>query len=159
MIQRLWRAATGVDEEGSGAEIELVDVASLRSRGHLLFVSASGNGHCLDLYVFADTGKDDKPFWTLSELPGGAGGICHEQLLPYPAAYARAGDIVVQMPTGAAWVKRDRLGDYPASTALMVYTYRWNGSTYGLAKTKRVVTYASQSFNPVKCTMDNPCPQ
>ncbi len=143
----------------SVATIEIVDAASLRSRKQVLFVTADGNGHCLYLYVFGNSGNDDKPVWKLNELPDDAGGICHEQMLSYPTAYARpTGDIVVQVPTGAAWVKRERLGDYPASTALMVYTYRWSGSTYELATTERIVTYDSKSFNPEKCTMDKPCP-
>lgn len=160
IIERLWRTTMGSDDEASFVDgIEMVDAASLRSRNHVLFVTTGGNGHCLDLYVFGNSGKDDKPLWKLSALPNDVGGICHEQMLPYPTAYARpTGDIVVQVPTGAAWVKRERLGDYPVSTALMVYTYRWNGSTYKLATTERIVTYDSKSFNPEKCTPDEPCP-
>jgi hypothetical protein len=136
----------------------MVDAASLRSRNQVLFVTHSGNGHCLHLYVFRNAGKENKALWELSGLPS-EGGICREQMLPYPTAYARpTGDIVVQLPTGAAWVKRERLGDYPVSTALMVYTYRWDDATYKLAKTEEVVTYRSNSFNPEKCPQDNPCP-
>jgi hypothetical protein len=158
-IERLWRTTMGSDTQASfGEGIEMVDAASLRSRNQLLFVTAGGNGHCLNLYVFGNSGNDGKPLWELSKLPNG-GGICREQLLPYPTAYARpTGDIVVQVPTGAAWVKRERLGDYPASTALMVYTYRWNGVTYKLATAKKIVTYDSDSFSPENCTSDKPCP-
>ena len=159
-IERLWRTTMGPDDDPFSVDaIEMVDAASLRSRNQVLFVTAGGNGHCLSLYVFGNSGNVDKPLWELSGLPNDASGICHEQLLPYPAAYARpTGDIVVQVPTGAAWVKRKRLGDYPVSTALMVYTYRWSGSTYKLATTERIVTYDSKSFNPEKCTTDKPCP-
>ena len=123
-------------------------------------MTVGGNGHCLHLYVFGNSGNDDQPVWELSGLPDHGGGICHEQMLPYPTAYARpTGDIVVQVPTGAAWVKQDRLGDYPIPTALMVYTYRWDGATYRLAIAKRTVTYESQTLNPETCTRDNPCPQ
>src|SRR5579863_3902105 len=69
----------------TGLQVEMIQHAC---RGHLLFVTASGNGHCLDLYVFGGSGKADKPLWELSALPGGAGGICHQQMLPYPSAYA-----------------------------------------------------------------------
>ena len=142
----------------SGEGIEMIDAASFRSRNQLLFVTAAGNGHCLTLYVFGNSGNDNKPLWELSRLPNDGGGICHEPMLRYPTAYGRpTGDIVVQVPTGAAWVGREPFGDYPASTALMVYTYRWNGVTYKLGAAKRIVTYQSDSFNPEKCTSDKPC--
>jgi hypothetical protein len=137
----------------------MVDAVSLRSRKQLLFVTAGGNGHCLKLHVFGNSGNDDKPLWSLSALPDKGGGICHEQMLRYPTAYVRpTGEIVVQVPTGAAWVKRERLGDYPVSTALIVYTFRWDGVTYRLATTERIVTYESNDFNPKRCTSENPCP-
>lgn len=61
------------------------------------------------------------------------------------------------MPTGAAWVKRELLGDYSVSTALSVYTYRWNGATYKLAKAEKTATYRTDSFNPDKSTAGDPC--
>jgi len=49
---------------------------------------------------------------------------------------------------------------YPISTALMMYTYRWNGSgLYRLATTQKLVTYNSETLNPQKCTIDEPCVQ
>lgn len=159
-IERLWRTTMGPDEDPFFVDgIEAVDAASLRSRKQILFVTAGGNGHCLNLYVFGNSGNDSKPLWELSGLPNDAGGICHEQMLPYPTAYAEpTGDLVVQVPTAAAWVRRERLGNYPVSTALMVYTYRWTGVTYKLATSERIVTYDSKRFNPEKCTPDKPCP-
>jgi hypothetical protein len=158
-ISRMWQAAMpSVSENSFGEGIELLDATALRSRRHLLFVTAGGNGHCLTLRVFKDTVRGPGLIWQLNELTVDGGGICHEYLLPYPTAYARpTGDIVVQVPTGAAWLKRDRLGDYPVSTALLLYTYRWNGTTYALATTNRVVTYESTTFNPEKCPQDRPC--
>jgi hypothetical protein len=159
-IERLWRTTMGSDaQDRFGEGIEMVDAASLRSRHHLLFVTAGGNGHCLKLYVFGNSGNDDKPLWKLNELPDGSGGICHEQFSAYPTAYARpTGDIVVQVPTGVAWVKRETMGDYPISTALAVYTYRWNGVTYKLAASERILTYESNTLNPELCPEDKPCP-
>jgi hypothetical protein len=157
-IERLWRTTMGAATEPYSVDgIEVVDAASLQNRKHVLFVTTGGNGHCLTLYVFGNQGNDKKPLWKLSRFPDG--GICHEYLLPYPTAYARpTGDIIVQVPTGPAWVKRERLGDYPVSTALMVYRYRWDGTTYKLATAQKVITYKSDTFNPEKCTSDKPCP-
>jgi hypothetical protein len=158
-VDHLWNATIG-----SGADdlfdngIETVDAASLRNRKQVLFVTTGGNGHCLDLYVFGNSGNDENFLWTLSELPNDGGGICHEQMLPYPTASATlTGDIVVQVPTAAAWVKREGVGNYQVSTALMVYTYRWNGATYKLARARRIATYESETFNSQVCTFGKPC--
>jgi hypothetical protein len=158
-IERLWRITMGVDDGNFDDGIETVDAVSLHSRKQILFVTTGGNGHCLNLYVFGNSGNDSRALWELSGLPNDAG-ICHEPTLPYPTAYARpTGDIVVQVPTAAAWVKRkEPLGAYPVSTALMFYTYRWTGVTYKLATTRKIVTYGSTTFNPEKCTEDKPCP-
>jgi len=160
-IGQLWWRAMGADAgEISDAGIEVVDAASLRDRRQVLFVVAGGNGHCLSLYVIGNGGSDKKPLWELSQLPHNAGGICHGKMMPYPTAFAGPnGEIVVQVPSGAAWVKRGQpLGDYPVSTAMKVYRYRWNGKTYRLTASERVVTYRSDSFNAEKCTQENPCP-
>jgi hypothetical protein len=159
IVQRLWRTVQGNDaEDYFGEGIEVVDASSLRDRKHILFVVARGNGHCLSLYVFGNSGRDHKPLWKLSGLPN-AGGICREQMLRYPTAYARpTGDIVVQVPTGPAWVKRkEPLGDYPVSTALMVHTYGWTDGSYKLLSQDKIVTYQSNSFSSQKCTFENPC--
>jgi hypothetical protein len=75
------------------------------SSKHILFVVSAGNGHWLDIFIFGNDRQKKNPVGQLRELPEG-GGICHEQMLAYPTAYARMqGDIVVQMPTGAAWIR------------------------------------------------------
>ena len=162
-IQRLWHATMGDDaDDRFGQGIEVVDASTLRTRNHVLFITAAGNGHCLHLYVFGNGGRDKNPRWELSGLPNDGGGICHERLLPYPTAYARAdGEIVVQIPTSPAWIKRtlgNENADYPISTALAVYVYRWDGKTYKLAEMKKVVTYKSDKLDAEKCTEDAPCP-
>ena len=162
-IERLWRIAMGPDGDDSfGQDIENIDTQTLRSRKQILFVVSAGNGHCLDIFVFGNDGQNKNPVWRLRGLPEG-GGICHEQMLPYPTAYARPqGDIVVQVPTEAAWImrkKNDPDSAYPISTALMMYTYRSNGSGYRLATTQKLVTYNSETLNAQKCTRDEPCVQ
>ena len=153
-----WLAAESEEEFGQG--IENIDAQTLRSRKQILFVVSAGNGHCLDIFVFGNEGQDKKPIWRLNELPEG-GGICHERMLPYPTAYVRPqGDVIVQVPTEAAWMARkkdDPDSTYPISTALMTYTYRWNGTAYKLAAAQKVVTYYSATLNPEKCTMVEPC--
>jgi hypothetical protein len=163
-IENLWHVAMGSDgEDEFGQGIENIDAQTLRSRKQILFVVPAGNGHCLDILVFGNEGQDKQPIWRLSELPEG-GGICHEQMLPYPTAFVKPqGDIVVQVPTEAAWIVRKKddpdSGAYPVSTALMVYTYRWNSSAHKLATTQKVVTYSSATLNSEKCTMVEPCVQ
>ena len=161
-IERLWRAAvpTSADDDW-GPGIEIVDAQSLQSRGHILFVTHDGNGHCLTLSVFANYGGKRKAIWRLSELPGNAGGICHEQMLAYPTAYARPpGDIIVQVPTGPVWLFTKKEGPdlaTPISTALMIYTYRWSGATYKLTSSRKIVTYKTDTFSEEKCTRVAPC--
>lgn len=160
-IESLWHVAMGPEsEEEFGQGIENIDAQTLRSRKQILFVVSAGNGHRLDIFVFGNEGQDKKPIWRLNELPEG-GGICHERMLPYPTAYVRPpGDVIVQVPTEAAWMARkkdDPDSTYPISTALMTYTYRWNGTAYKLAAAQKVVTYYSATLNPEKCTMVEPC--
>jgi hypothetical protein len=162
-IESLWHIAVGPHGEDEFEQgIENIDAQTLRSRKQILFVVSAGNGHCLDVIVFGNDGQKKNLIWRLHELPEG-GGICHERMLAYPTAYAQPpGEIVVQIPTGAAWVarKRDDPGSaYPVSTALKVYTYRWNGAEYKLAATQKLVTYDSVTLNPEKCTIDAPCTQ
>jgi len=158
VIERFWRTTMGDGaDEQFGQGIEIVDASSLRSRNQTLFVTTAGNGHCLHIYVFDTSSDVAGPLW--QEDAGGPGGICHERLMPYPTVYASpAGEIIVQVPTGPAWVKRRQpLGSYPISTAIIVYTYRWNGGSYKLAMSNRVVTYRSKSFGEEQCPSDRPC--
>jgi hypothetical protein len=158
-IATMWRRAMGEDaEERFGEGIETIDARSLRKRNQILFVTSAGNGHCLHLYIFRNSPKNSQPLWEEDRLPNG-GGICHEQLMPYPTAYASPkGEIIVQVPTAAAWVKRDApLNDYPISTALMIYAYRWNGTTYRLASSRKRGTSHSETFSEDQCPLDRPC--
>lgn len=157
-VGRMWTAAMGAGaEERTGEGIETVDATSLGKRGHVLFVTAGGSGHCLGVHVYGLRGKDVEQVWEVGELPEGGGGLCREYLLPYPTAYGTpGGEIVVQVPTGAAWLGQGP-NAYPVSTALKVYRYQWDGKTYRLAKTERVVTYESESLNPAKCPQERPC--
>jgi hypothetical protein len=162
-IKNLWHAAMGLDFDDSfGQGIETVDAATLKSRKQILFVVSQGNGHCLTVFVFERSRKRKAPIWELDQQPEG-GGICHEQFLGNPTAFAQPnGEIVAQIPTGPAWIK-PRSGKpedaYPISTTLTVYTYRWDGNTYRLAKEQGVVTYSSGTITPDKCTAAEPCVQ
>jgi hypothetical protein len=152
----------GQDSDDSfGHGIETVDATTFASRKQILFVVSAGNGHCLTLGVFTVSGQSQSRIWELDELPGGRGGICHEQMLGYPTAFARApGDIVVQVPTGPAYIVSDvdRKSSYPISTALAQYTYRWNGSTFKLAKAEEISTFRSDILSAERCTIERPCP-
>jgi len=129
-IERLWHATMGiydVEDDFGLANIEIVDAQTFKPRKRVLFVVSDGNGHCLSLYIFGNSGRDKKPLWQLED-----GGFCHEQMLGYATAYARPpGDIVVQVPTGPAWITRKNPDStYPVSTALTLFNYRRNGTTY-----------------------------
>jgi hypothetical protein len=162
-IEDLWHAAMGLDFDDSfGQGIETVDAATLKNRKQILFVVSQGNGHCLTVFVYERSRRKKAPIWELDQRPEG-GGICHEQFLGYPTAFAQpTGDVVVQIPTGPAWIK-PRLGGqddaYPISTTLTIYTYRWDGKTYRLAREQEVVTYRSETITPDKCFSAEPCVQ
>jgi len=92
----------GLDFDDSfGQGIETIDAATLKKRKQILFVIARGNGHCLTVFVFGNSGRSKTPIWELDQRPEGTG-ICHEQYLgSYPTAFAQSnGDIVVQIPSG-----------------------------------------------------------
>ncbi len=152
-IEHMWRAVMGRDADNfRGEGIETIDAFSLRSRKQILFIMAGGSGHCLTLYVFGNSGQDERPLWQSDGLHD-YGSFCREDMMPYPAAYARPnGEIVVQIPTGPAWVRRAPLDYYPVSTALTACTFQWNGRTYGYAEGSELShtsrTYESSEMHP-----------
>jgi hypothetical protein len=106
--------------DDSDTLIDSLDVKSLHSRNQILLVTTSGNGHCLDLYVFERRRTGYRLIWSATEMPSGAG-YCRES--PYnPEAYARAGKIVVKIPVF------DYQRGVPKATDF--YTYAWSGKSY-----------------------------
>lgn len=63
--------------DDSDTLIDSLDAKSLRSRNQVLLVTTSGNGHCLDLYIFERGRKDYRLTWSATEMPSGAG-YCRE---------------------------------------------------------------------------------
>ena len=116
--------------DDSDTLIDSIDAQSLRPRNQVLLVTASGNGHCLDLYVFERRRKDYRLIWSATEMPSGAG-YCREG--PYnPEAIVRAGKIVVKIPVF------DYQRGVPKGTDF--YTYVWNGKSYRYAGRRSVKT-------------------
>ena len=122
-IHRL-RKLVGVENEADGY-IDSIDSKTFKSRHHILVVTAGGNGHCLDLYVFAHRGAEFRRAWAAEEK-----GYCRESP-KNPESFATAdGKIVVKIP----------VYDYnrQANRAVDFYTYTWNGRTYKYVGKKTV---------------------
>jgi hypothetical protein len=107
--------------DDSDTLIDNLIVKGLRARNHILLVTTSGNGHCLDLFVFLRKGNEFERVWAEGEMPDG-GGFCRAS--PYnPVAYVtRRGKIVVKVP----------VYDYSKGKpkAPYYYAFVWNGKTY-----------------------------
>jgi hypothetical protein len=106
------------------AYIDNLDTETLRARDHILLITASGNGHCLQLTVFARERDDFRLVWSVTGTPSGAG-FCRESPIN-PQAYATPdGKLVVKVP----------VFDYSkgAAKATDFYTYIWNGKAYEFA--------------------------
>ena len=119
---RKLRLLTEVSDD-SDTLIDKLDARSLRSRNQILLVTTSGNGNCLDLYIFKRGNSDYRLIWSATEMPGGAG-YCRASSYN-PEASARAGKIVVKIP-----VFDYRRGVPQASD---FYTYVWDGKIYRYA--------------------------
>jgi hypothetical protein len=88
----------------------------------VLFVTAGGNGHCLELYIFA-RGRTSQllPIWSREGMPGGAG-FCRASP-KNPLAYVTGNkNIVVKIP----WFDYERDIEKPPE----YFRYIWNGRTY-----------------------------
>jgi hypothetical protein len=134
---RVWASRTGLMPEqvrelrlmadapdDMNAYIDNLDTETLRARNHILLVTASGNGHCLQLAVFEREGDDFELIWSVTGTPDGAG-FCRESP-NNPEAYATPdGKLVVKVP----------VFDYSkgAAKATDFYTYIWNGKAYEFA--------------------------
>jgi hypothetical protein len=107
--------------DDSDTLIDSLIVKGLRARNHILLVTTSGNGHCLDLFVFLRKGDGLQRIWAESEMPDG-GGFCRAS--PYnPVAYvSRSGKIIVRIPVF------DMIKRKPKAT--WFYAFVWNGKTY-----------------------------
>lgn len=106
------------DEE---AYIDNLDTQNLKKLSHVLLVTASGNGHCLELIVFKRERDEFQHLWSTDETPNGAG-FCRESPRN-PEAFASAdGKIVVRVPVFDYNKGNTKSAD--------IYIYAWNGKTY-----------------------------
>ncbi len=128
-VRKLRLASDVPDDEA--AYIDNIETEGLRSRNHILLVTAGGNGHCLELIIFERKGDDFQRIWSIAEMPSGAG-FCRESPLDPQAYAAPNGEIIVKVP----------VFDYNKGVAKATnfYTYKWSGKTYEFAgsTTKRM---------------------
>ena len=124
---RKLRRLVGVENEADGY-IDNLDSKTFKTRNHILVVTAGGNGHCLDLYVFTRIGTDFRKAWAAEEK-----GYCRESP-KNPEGYAtRDGKIVVKIPVYDSTRQVERATGF--------YTYAWNGRTYKYVGKKTVSTH------------------
>jgi len=139
---REWSRKTGLSAEAvrslrlladvpddSDTLIDHIDARNLRARNQVLLVTTSGNGHCLDLYVFARRGKRHKLIWSATEMPSGSG-YCRQSSHNPEAYVAGNGNIVVKIPA----FDYKKLKPEPTD----LYFYVWNGRTYKFAGNRAV---------------------
>lgn len=101
--------------------IDNLDTQSLKKLNHVLLVTASGNGHCLNLIVFERKINEFQRVWSTNQTPSGAG-FCRESP-KNPEAFASAdGDIAVKVPVFDYNKGIDKTAN--------IYVYAWNGETY-----------------------------
>ena len=128
---RALRLAAGIQDDEPSNPIDWIDGKNL-SRGHILFVTAAGSGHCLDIAVFVPHRNGFHKLWSAAETPDGAG-FCHPSLCQSPIARAgKNGEITVIVP--------EQSPDSPMGVCNQSDTlvYRWDGTTYVLAERKTV---------------------
>jgi hypothetical protein len=131
---RLWATRTGfsdaqvrqlrhlADISDDVAEfIVNIDTESLRRQGNILFVSAGGNGHCLQIDVFRAELPSFDRVWSAESFPDGSG-FCREAPQNPRAYVGPDADIFVDIP----------VFDYNTNSArgLRRAVYRWNGHSY-----------------------------
>lgn len=117
-VRQLRNMAEVADDEA--AFIDNLDTQNLKKDNHILLVTSSGNGHCLELSVFEPKGESFQRVWSTDETPTGAG-FCRESP-KNPEAFASNGKITVKVP----------VFDYNKGTdkSVDIYVYSWNGHRY-----------------------------
>jgi len=121
---RKLRKLTGVEDPADGY-IDNLDSHSFRSRNHIFVATAGGNGHCLDLYVFARRGGGFQKVWAVEEK-----GYCRESPKNPESHATSGGKIIVKIPVYNYQKQVDR--------GTVFYTYAWNGRTYNYVGKKIV---------------------
>jgi hypothetical protein len=106
------------DEE---AYIDNLDTENLKKLNHVLLVTASGNGHCLELTVFERERDEFQRVWSTDGTPSGAG-FCRESPRDPEAFASTDGRIVVKIPIFDYNKRTDKSTD--------IYTYVWTGKKY-----------------------------
>ncbi|HEV8482246.1 MAG TPA: hypothetical protein VGV87_01700 [Blastocatellia bacterium] len=90
---RKLRKLTGVEGDRAAGYIDSIDTHSLSSHNQILLVTAGGNGHCLNLYVFARAAGGFRSIWAAEEK-----GYCRESPDSPEAYVTPSGRIVVKIP-------------------------------------------------------------
>jgi hypothetical protein len=137
-FQKLRRAA-GITDEQPLVRIEMVDSRTLPHE-RVLFVSVSGNRHCLIVGVYQHRGRDFRELWSTREMPDG-GDFCSESPCPNSRVFAtQKGEVTIGV------FPHDKDAGAEECDHVRVLTYRPVGKTYQLV---------NQKTAPAYCGLDN----
>ena len=123
------RLAAGVADDEPSNPVDMIDARTLPGE-RILFVTAVGSGHCLDVNVFQHRVRGFKLLWSESETPDG-GGFCHPSVCGSATVSAtRKNQVVVTVPI--------QLEGAPMGVCdnNLILTYRGIGKTYSLVGTE-----------------------
>jgi hypothetical protein len=134
--------------DDSDTLIDHIDARNLRARNQVLLVTTSGNGHCLELFVFARRGTRHKLIWSATEMPSGAG-YCRQSSHNPEAYVTRSGSIVVKIPAFDYKKLKPEATDF--------YFYVWNGGVYKYAGNQAVSARHKQSRSQQRRNRTSQC--
>src|SRR5439155_15433923 len=141
---RKLRLAAGVADDEPSNSIERID-AKILAHNQILFVTAAGSGHCLDIGVYVPYKNSFKNIWSMSEMPAGSG-FCHPSLCRNPTVGAERGRITVAVPARAD--EQDMMCDKN-----ILLSYRWKHKSYELSQQETVPAQCElQAFSLVLTT-------
>jgi hypothetical protein len=128
---RKLRLAAGVADDEPSNPIDAIDAKTL-PRGRILFVTAAGSGHCLNVSVFHRRGRSFEELWSESETPEG-GGFCHPSLCRDATTWAtRKNQVIVVVPVNLEGAPMGVCDEN------VILTYKGAGRNFVLAETKHL---------------------
>lgn len=130
------RRAAGITDEEPQVRVEMVDSRTLPHE-RILFVSASGNRHCLIVGVYEHRGRDFRELWSVREMPD-SGEFCSELPCPNSRVFAtQKGEVTIGV------FPHDKDAGAEECDHVKVLTYRPVGKTYQLMSQKTTPAYCS----------------
>jgi hypothetical protein len=130
---RKLRLAAGVADDEPSNPVDTIDARTLPGE-RILFVTAAGSGHCLDVTVFHHRGRSFEELWSAGETPDGTA-FCHPSFCRYATTWAtRKNQVIVVMPVN--------LGGAPMGVCdeSVMLTYKGARKTYVLSETRHLAS-------------------